>query len=355
MKFIKYFIAFFFVLVILAAAGGLFLFFQFNRAKNPRDHQYYQFIVKKGETVYGVAKKLEDEGLIQNNFYFRLYIWPRRWRGEEQVKAGVYTISPSMKLKEIAKIFMEAKFSQEDSITIPEGWRISDIASAFADFKVKYSLDQEDKKEAYKKYKKEFIDALQHEENFKYDFLKDKPKDVGLEGYLFPDTYRIYRQTKAEDLIKKMLDNFDQKLTPKLRKDIKSQNRTIFETITLASIVQKEVKSEEDMKKVAGVYLNRLHAGMKLESDATITYLTGKHDPQPSLADIQIESPYNTYLNFGLPKGPISNPGLAAILAAIYPEKHDYLYFITRLDTGEAIFSKDLNEHLENKKKYLPK
>jgi UPF0755 protein len=101
------------------------------------------------------------------------------------------------------------------------------------------------------------------------------------------------------------------------------------------------------------VYYNRLERNLKLESDATITYITGKNNPQASLEDIKIDSSYNTYLHYGLPPGPICNPGFSAIKAAVMPSKHDYLYFITRLDTGEAIFSKTGKEHLENKKRYL--
>lgn len=335
--------------------GVGFLLFQFNTAKNPNDHSLHKFVIKKGETVYGIAKRLERESLISDNFYFRLYIWPKRWQGKEEIKAGVYKISPDMKLKDIAEILLGTKISQEDILTIPEGWRITEIASAFANFKVKYSIESESREEALKKYKKEFIDALENKENYQYDFLQDKPEDLGLEGYLFPDTYRIYRDSSAQNLIKKMLVNFSEKLTPDLREEIKKQDKTIFEVITLASIIQKEVANDSDMKKVAGVYLNRLERGMNLESDATITYLTSKKDPQPSISDTQIESPYNTYLNSGLPKGPITNPGIAAILSAIYPERHDYLYFITRLDTGEAIFSKDSLTHVENKEKYLPR
>ncbi|MEW6408074.1 MAG: endolytic transglycosylase MltG [Patescibacteria group bacterium] len=351
MKFIKYILA---ILVLVIVGAAVFLFYQFNSEKNSSDKTLHKFVIKKGETIYGVAKRLEKEGLIADNFYFRLYIWPYRWQGKEDIKAGTYQVSPAMKLKTIAKILMNVEISQEDAITFPEGWRIVDMAEAFADFKASYSIESEDQKEARKKYKKEFIDALDQEKSYEYDFLKDKPRDVSLEGYLFPDTYRIYRDSAASNLIKKMLANFSEKLTPDLRQEIKKQDKTIFEVITLASIIQKEVANESDMKKVASVYLNRLKQEMNLESDATITYLTDKKDPQPSISDTQIESPYNTYLNPGLPKGPISNPGMAAILAAIYPEKHNYLYFITRLDTGEAIFSKDPIEHVENKEKYLP-
>lgn len=349
MRIIKYI---FIILIIFFLAGAFFLFFQLNAAKDPNNKELRKFVVKKGETIYGISKRLQDEGLITDNFYFRLYIWPKRWEGKEDIKAGTYKLAPSMKLKDIAKILLGMELTFEATLTVPEGFRVTEIAAAFAEFKVKYSLEAEDD-QALKKYKKEFVDALQTD--FQYDFLANRPREANLEGYLFPDTYRIYLNASAHQLIEKMLKNFDKKLTQDLRQEIKNQNKTIFEIITLASIVQKEVSSEEDMKKVSGVYLNRLAEGMKLESDATITYFTGKKDPQASLSDIAIDSPYNTYLHRGLPKGPISNPGMTAILAAVFPVRHDYLYFITRLDTGEAIFSKDPLQHLENKEKFLPK
>lgn len=342
-------------ILIIVFLTLVFFLYQFFSAANPRDTALKDFVIKKGETVYTVSKKLQDEGFIRDNFYFRLYVWPRRYQNKEIVRVGTYKLSPSMRLSDIVGIIMGTKISLEDNFTVPEGWRMSQVADIFAEFKVKYSENPEDKKDALKKYKKEFVDAAQDSSLFKYDSLSDRPDDLGLEGYLFPDTYRVYRNVSAKDLIQKMLKNFDKKLGSDLRKEIKRQNKTIFETITLASIVQKEVTGEEDMKKVAGVYLNRLKIGKNLESDVTITYITEKKDPQPTTKDTRLDSPYNTYLYSGLPKGPVSNPGLTAIVAAIYPAKHDYLYFITRLDTGEAIFSKDPDEHMENSEKYLPK
>ncbi len=134
---------------------------------------------------------------------------------------------------------------------------------------------------------------------------------------------------------------------------IKEQNKTVHEIITLASIIEKEVRSEKDMALVAGILLKRLEIGMPLEVDSTINYITGKNDPSVQSVDLQINSPYNTYKNYGLPPGPISNPGLASIKAAVYPEESDYLFYLNRQDTGETIFSKNYDEHLTNKYKYL--
>jgi len=141
-------------------------------------------------------------------------------------------------------------------------------------------------------------------------------------------------------------------LTPDLREAISNQRRTIFEVITLASIVQQESVDETEMPLIAGVFAKRLRLGMALQSDATINFVTGKKDRQPLYEDLKVQSPYNTYLYKGLPPGPICNPGLAAIKAAISPQQTDSLYFLHPLD-GATVFSKNVEEHNRNKVKYL--
>ncbi len=197
--------------------------------------------------------------------------------------------------------------------------------------------------------KEEFLAALKRE-NWNYDFLEGLES---LEGFLFPDTYYISYNVSSNEIIKKMLDNFDKKLTSDLRAEIKKQGKSVKEIVTLASIVEKEVYKEEDKKIVAGIFLKRVVLGMPLDADSTINYITGKNSPMPTSGDLAAESLYNTYLNKGLPPGPISNPSLSSIKAAIYPEDSPYLYYLNRQDTKETIFSKTFEEHLENKNKYL--
>jgi UPF0755 protein len=187
----------------------------------------------------------------------------------------------------------------------------------------------------------------------KPDFLKDAPADADLEGFLFPDTYRVFKNATAEDIVQKLLDNFNDKLTLDLRTDIAKQGKSIFDVITMASIIEKEVKSPEDMKIVSGIFWQRTGDSYPLESCATLAYILGVNKKQYTYEDTKINSPYNTYQNAGLPPGPICNPGLAAIQAAIYPQTTDYHYFLTRPDTGATIFSKTYQEHLRNKAKYL--
>ena len=185
-----------------------------------------------------------------------------------------------------------------------------------------------------------------------YEFLTDAPESASLEGYIFPDTYYIDSQKGVETLIIKSLNNFDQKLSEDIRQEISNQGKTIFEVITLASIVEREVPSLSDKKKVADIFLKRLSADIGLQSDATINYITGKGLTQPSYADLQIDSPYNTYKYRGLPPGPIANPGFDSIIAVVYPASNPYYYFLTTKD-GEVIYSRTYEEHLDNKEKYL--
>lgn len=187
----------------------------------------------------------------------------------------------------------------------------------------------------------------------RFSFLKSVPAKSSLEGYLFPDTYRIYASSTAEEMIAKMLSNFEDKVTPDILSDIKAQGRSLSEVITLASLIEKEVRSSSDMEIVSGIFKNRIESGQPLQSCATLAYILGENKPQYSEADTKVESPYNTYRHKGLPPAPIANPGLRAIKAALHPTDTKYNYFLTRPDTGETVFSRTYDEHLANKAKYL--
>jgi UPF0755 protein len=194
-----------------------------------------------------------------------------------------------------------------------------------------------------------------------YNFLQDKPLSRGLEGYLYPDTYRIYAASSTPaDLIVKMLSNFDQKLTAQMRADIKKQGKTIYEIVTMASILEKEAPinyasgDNRDARIIAGIFWDRIKVGQALQSCASLAYILGVNKSQYSAADTQIESPYNTYKYRGLPPGPISNPGILAIEAAIYPLSTNYNYFLTPSGSKEIIYAATYEEHLRNKNKYLP-
>jgi UPF0755 protein len=182
--------------------------------------------------------------------------------------------------------------------------------------------------------------------------LEDAPASATLEGYIFPDTYFVDSYTSTNDFIAKALNNFEKKLTPELREEIASQGKTIFEVVNLASIVEREVPAYADKKMIADIFLKRLDINMGLQSDATINFITGKGTTQPSLDDLETESPYNTYKYRGLPPGPISSPGIDSIEAVVYPTANPYYFFLTT-DEAETIYGVTHDDHVENKNKYL--
>ncbi len=236
-------------------------------------------------------------------------------------------------------------YKEEKTLRVIEGWRNSDIYNLL----LKNNLATAT----------EFSKAQKDYDTTKFSFLADKPKNTDLEGYLYPDTYRVFASSTALEIINKMLSNFDQKLTPKMRADIVSQGKTISEIITMASIIEKEApisyaKSDnQDAKIISGIFWRRIKVGQALQSCATLAYVLGVDKAQYSEVDTKTKSPYNTYENRGLPPGPISNPGILAIEAAIYPTTSNYNYFLTPTDSKSIIYAATYEEHLRNKNKYL--
>ena len=248
----------------------------------------------------------------------------------------------------------------EVSISISEGQNLKEIAELLAEKNLSTKSDfyrfTGTPKVSY--IKKDTITSSK-DYSLKFDFLKDKPEGYSLEGYLFPDTYRFYQDATADEIITKMLENFDRKLTPKMRSDIAAQGHTIFQIVTMASLIEKEAPinyatgDNSDAKIISGIFWNRLKNGQPLQSCATLAYVLGENKAQYSEADTEIDSPYNTYFYKGLPVAPISNPGILAIEAAIYPTENNYNFFLTPSGTKNIIFSKTYEEHLMNKNKYL--
>lgn len=183
--------------------------------------------------------------------------------------------------------------------------------------------------------------------------------ESSLEGYLFPDTYRVFATSTPGEVIVKMLDNFDRKITAEMRSDIAAQDKTLEEIIVMASLIEKEAPitnasgGDRDAQLISGIFWNRLALGQALQSDATLSYIFSDNKPAHSGVELEVDSPYNTYKYPGLPPGPIGNPGLLAIRAAIYPAATDYYYFLTPPDSREVIYARSYAEHLQNKDKYL--
>lgn len=340
------------VLLVLFLAGmGLFADYYYNvNTPIDADGKDAAFSIEKGDGVKKIAADLERAGLVKSSFYFETYVWLEKKQAD--FKAGEYVLSPKLSSREIVRIFTRGEtLNRERTIKLIEGWNSKEMAKyleaegvAKADDFLRlasYSKNEAKKAGAAKDYSE------------KFSYLADRPADAGLEGYLFPDTYRIFKDATSSDVIEKMLYNLDRKLTREMREEIARQKKTVFEIMTMASLVEKEVGSAEDMKIVAGIFWNRIKSGQALESCASLAYILGVNKPQYTIEDTKVRSPYNTYQNRGLPPGPITNPGIKAIAAAIYPTKTDYYYFLSRPDTGETVFSKTFEEHIANKAKYL--
>jgi UPF0755 protein len=308
------------------------------------------FVIEKGEGVHEISQHLIEQNFIRNKFIFETYVWLKKVQSD--FKAGEHKLRQNMRVWEIVPVLTSISEINERDIKILEGWNNQEIGSY---------LENEDvvKKDIFLEAAKKY-----EPENTNYEFLEDRPNGATLEGYLFPDTYRIYKEfpaellgnkdediTVAEHIIKKMLENFDRKLTADFRTEIARQKKTIFEILTMASIIEKEARGE-DMAMAADIFWRRIDEGIALQSDATVNYATGKYETQPSLDDLKINSSYNTYKYRGLPAGPIGNPGTEAIRAAVYPKANDYWYFLHAKD-GQTIYSRSFDEHKANKLKYL--
>jgi len=295
------------------------------------------FTFEKGMGAKEIAHALQKEGIIDWAPLFRVYVHIKGISGKLQ--AGKYEFSTSMNIPQIVKKLILGDTIKE-KITIIEGWNLDNISSYLENNGI------------YQK--EEFLDAVNNYDfSQEFDFLKDKPKNLNLEGYLFPDTYEVVSGESVKEFVRIILENFDKKLTKELREAITKQNKTIFEIITMASIIEKEVKTKEDKEIVSGIFWKRIKMGIPLQSCATIAYIKGVNQWKYSYEDTRIKSPYNTYLNLGLPLGPISNPGIESIKAAIFPKETEYNYFLTDPKTGKTIFSKTYEEHNINKSKYL--
>ncbi|SMB98703.1 UPF0755 protein [Thermanaeromonas toyohensis ToBE] len=282
--------------------------------------------IPPGATAREVGEILKSRGVVKSALAFRLYAF---WRGaDQQLKPGVYRLQPGTNLKALLEQLVAGRIWEEE-FTIPEGYNLKQIARLL---EAKGLMSQA-----------EFWRAVA--QPYDYEFLAGiTPSPHYLEGFLFPDTYRVAVGAKPETIIRKMLDRFQEVYSEVIRYRAPGLELNTLQVVTLASLVEKEAKLDEERPLIAGVFLNRLRKGMKLESCATVEYLLEEPKPVLSYQDLEIDSPYNTYRVFGLPPGPIASPGKASLLAALNPAPTEYLYFVARPD-GSHEFSRTLEEH----------
>jgi len=293
------------------------------------------FVILQGQGSGDIATQLKKDKLISNRFIFILYLNYKKMG--DKLQAGEYQIAGNLKMTDVASIVTTGKIVT-NKITIPEGWTNERIAN---------HIDQNTTIS-----KNDFLKAAAYRpERDKYEFLSDLKPGDSLEGFLYPDTYQISLNPTADEIVEKMLYNFDKKLTNQDRAKIKTSGMTTYEVVTLASVVEREVAKADDRKLVASVFLNRLNSDMPLESCATVQYILNSNKTIFSYEETRTPSPYNTYINAGLPKGPIGNPSIDSIEAVLFPEKSNYFYFLSA--NGVTYFSKTLEEHNTKKYQYL--
>ncbi len=289
--------------------------------------------IPPGASSAEIGRILVGAGLIRRSMDFIVLVRVRGWA--RSLHEGDYRLSPAMGLVEIGETLVYGK-SVEHAVTVPEGFTITEIAEA---------LVAEDLVDRTR-----FLDLAQRgAAAFDYDFLRGLPTP-SLEGYLYPDTYRMPRHLPERKVIGVFLDRFAQVVLSRWRAHMEA-GVTLHEIVTIASLVEREAKVPAEQPLIAGVLFNRLRRGWRLEVDASVLYALGRHKATVSYEDLKVDSPYNTYLYPGLPPGPIANPGLSAIEAALTPAVTDYLFYVARPD-GSHEFSKTFADHLAAVRRY---
>lgn len=326
------------------------LLIQSNDLLQPVDpnEQPRPFQIALGESPTEIANRLEQEGLIHNARALRDYLV---YAGlDTSLQAGEYQLSPAASPLAIAQQLQDATPSQVTFNILP-GWRMEEIASALPTSGLEFSAAE-----------------LLNTANLPGDLatsdatpalsslLAELPAGASLEGFLFPSSYTVDRTINAQEFVTELVENFANQLGAELRQGFERQGLSLFEAVSLASIVQREAIVEEEMPMIASVFLNRLSAGIKLDADPTVQYAVGFNAEQNtwwtvplSAADLAISSPYNTYQNLGLPPGPIANPGLKALQAVALPAQTPYYYFRAACNgSGRHTFAETYEQHLQN-------
>lgn len=294
--------------------------------------------IGKGESFKSITKNLKKRGLVRRESLFR---WYAALRGlDTEVKAGRFRLDPSLSPARILA-FLANPENGEISVTIPEGYSIFDIDKKL----VSIGLIREGEFVA-------FVNNIDTQGGpSKTNLLSPSLHITHLEGFLFPDTYFVFSKNfHPIDLVDSMLKNFEKKVLEGLWREFERSNRTLSEIITVASILEKEVKTKEDFPVVAGILWKRLDHNWPLQADATLLY--GQRDRILSPEELRQDSPHNTYTRRGLPETPIGNPGLETIRAALFPSASPYWFYLTTKD-GKVIYAKTNDEHNENKRKFL--
>ena len=347
-KIMKYFMI---ALLVIVLVGGFFTWNYIKGETQPVDTaqtELVSFEIEQGASVKEVSKALEKEGIIRNSKLFNFYL---KFKNVSGFKSGLYHVSKSMTLDEIiAELSGQGKDKDQNAtkVLIREGEQLTEIAKE-VEKSTKYSAE-------------DFMAKVQDEDFLRY-LVQKFPKLLTqsyngyqvkyvLEGYLFPATYDMNDSKTLQMLITEMVAKTDEVMS-KYYDKILASDYTLQEIMAMASLIEKEGTKLEDRKKISSVFHNRIKENMKLQTDVSVQYALGEHKEALSLEDLEVDSPYNLYQNYGVGPGPYNSPSEDAIIAAMEPEKTDYLYFLADIHTKEIYYAKTYEEHLELKAKYI--
>lgn len=347
-KIMKYFMI---ALLVIVLVGGFFTWNYIKGETQPVDTaqtELISFEIEQGASVKEVSKALQDEGIIRNSKLFNFYL---KFKNVSGFKSGLYHVSKSMTLDEIiAELSGQGKDKDQNAtkVLIREGEQLTEIAKE-VEKSTKYSAE-------------DFMAKVQDEDFLRY-LVQKFPKLLTqsyngyqvkyvLEGYLFPATYDMNDSKTLQMLITEMVAKTDEVMS-KYYDKILASDYTLQEIMAMASLIEKEGSKLEDRKKISSVFHNRIKENMKLQTDVSVQYALGEHKEALSLEDLEVDSPYNLYQNYGVGPGPYNSPSEDAIVAAMEPEKTDYLYFLADIHTKEIYYAKTYEEHLELKAKYI--
>jgi UPF0755 protein len=316
---------------VVALACGIFAIFYWYSAQlvsvAAKDDRSVIVKVKPGMTTGDIAGILQERNLIRdkNAFLFAA----KRAGLDKSLQAGEYSLSRAMDVSQMIEMMSTGK-TVYAQFTIPEGFTVEQIASLLAE----QGLAS----------KSRFLELAKNYAPFDKESSRPNVK-YRAEGFLFPDTYRISKGASEEDILQIMANQFAKQFTPELQEQARAAGMSMYDVIVLASLIEREVQVAKERPMVARVFLNRIQLEMPLQSCATIQYILGYPKEELTIADTQIPSPYNSYLHQGFPPGPVANPGISSIRAALNPVPGDWLYFVVDGKTGGHRFSKTLAEH----------
>ena len=338
----KFVIIFLVVLIILTCGS-----YKIGTSSVSKDSFEVKITIPKESTYLSISNLLKENNLIRSESFYKIYI---KIFKPNNLKAGIYTLNRNMNVKEIVDTLEGNVKSEEITITIPEGKHIEEIAEIISS---KINMSKEDILLYWQN--EEVLNSLIDKYWFLTDVIKKEGIRYSLEGYFFPDTYSILKESKIEDITYKMLDKMDEVLS-KYKEEISNSKFNVHEILTLASIVEHEAILDSDRPMIAGVFINRLDKSMKLQSCATVGYAINEWKLSYNYKDLQTDSPYNTYFYEGLPIGPGNMPGELSIEAVLRPTKNDYYYFLANVndkDSKKTYYSKTYSEHRQKCVKYL--